>query len=143
MATYRDIFKKTLYGSELYQIYQTIDDNPRNLLIVMDMTYEQLQKARIFAKRVFDVDPSQWTRTVVNQLRTKALKRSTLYTNARTFGFDVDDYERLFSKVVGNHAYIGTPKDKIFIRLYIIDDLHVICDDRDIAKFEEYIGRFI
>ena len=143
MATNRTIFANTLYSSELYQIYVTRNDSPKEIVTLLDMPFGDLKKARTFAKRVFDIDSSQWTRNLINQIRVKALRRATRYPNARKFGYDVDDYERLFSKVVGNHAYIGAPKDKVFIRLYIVDEVNVICDDRDAEKLEKFLGRFI
>lgn len=143
MATYRNIFQNTLYSSELYQVYQTANDNPRNILAALDMRYEELKKARVFAKRVFSIDSEKWTRTVVNQLRAKGLRRSTQYPNIRKFGYDIDDYERLLSRTVGNQAYIGAPASDLFIRLYVVDDVHVVCDDRDVTKLDEYLARFL
>lgn len=139
MATNREIFRKTLYSSELYQVYKDIDNHPREAMKLLGMSFDTLQMARIFAKRVFDVDPSQWPRTVLNQLRTKALRRSTQYPNIRAFGYDIDDYEPYLARVVGNHAYIGAPTSDMFIRLYVVDDIHILSDDRDVHKLEKYL----
>lgn len=133
-----------MYGSELFQIHSKREDNPREMMMLLGITFNQLKTERTFAKRVFDVDPSQWPRTVLNQLRTKAIRRSTEYANIRQYGHDLDDYEKLFSRAVGNHAYIGKPQEEdYFIRLLIVDETKVICDDRDIFKLDKFLERFV
>ena len=143
MATNRTIFKNTLYGSELFELYTTIDESPKLTVNRHQMSFHEIKKKREFAKRVMSIDPDKWTRTVLNQLRVKALSRATKYQNVRTFGYDIDAMSPFITKIVGNEAFINAPWQDNCVRLYVIDDTFAIPDDRDIAKFDKFLERWV
>lgn len=142
-TTYRNLFERTLMTSELAELHLSKDDPLGETVKKHMMTATEIKRARRFAARVLETEAEGWSRSTLNQLRYKGLTRSTKFPNARKFGFELDDYEKFLTRVIGNEAFIGTPRSTVFIRLYVVDDMFIIADSSDAEKLELFLKDWV